>query len=1132
MADRRGFLLYFLISFLLQCAPSLQDCPPPNVDSNVEVTPDQSYYSSYMYVQFSCPPGYSATNGSTYSYCYPSSYWYPDMSQVISCTVDTDVTTPATGNVSAKAMVFVADKSLSKIFMADFSSGDFESLTFTALPIGSVNQPLDVDYDPQTRMVYWSDMAGTIRRANIDGTMQSVILDSSVGRAEGIALDTGRGKIFWTDETYDRIMSANLDGSNAETLINTDISNPRAIVIHKNMGVMFWTDWSYPGRIERANLDGGDRYVIINSTVVWPNGLDLNSYGGRIYWCDASTDKIESADLWGDYRDVHLSTSSIHPYDLAFVNDYTLAWTDWNMDAIGLTTVYDNNYTLHYSDTFQNPYGIHVTPNTSCQGCCECGHMGGCFCDSVCQQVGDCCHDYVQFCNDYTPTPQPTGQWDTDNPESSTDSWWQPQTTPWWWWNTDGPESTTENRWQPQTTPWWWWNTDRPESTTENRWQPQTTPWWWWNTDRPTPDGPDYTTWMWGTSNPPFVGEENVTLEVGVTQTISSPNYPSNHPNNVRYNWYITAPPGYDVIVDFLDFKLESCCDFLRIGIGESPSSPGSVTLATLTGSSLPSDMRLYSSPSWMMFYTDTSVTYRGFQLRLSLTNENTAITTESPNTRWWWWTTTDYPAITTDSPNTRWWWWTTDYPGTTDSPLQPNETARLVNGSYSSEGRVEVYHSGTWGTVCDHSWDVVDAGVLCRSIGYPDAVRSHGNAFYGMGDGPILLNHVGCYGYEDSLFDCYHHGVGVHHCSHDEDAGAVCYPDARLVNGDDPSEGRLEVYYDGVWGTVCDHSWYSTNSYVVCRSLGFPGYIGHVYNAYFGQGTGPIHLNHVTCMGDEGSIFDCRHYGVGNNHCYHSEDIGIRCLQNVRLVNGTTPAEGRLEVFHGESWGTVCDHGWGLDEADVVCRSLGYSSAEVVFYNAYFGEGSGDILLNHVYCTGNESSIFYCSHDGVGVNHCNHYDDVGIRCADGVTTDPAPITTTASTPYWDIWTTSVPFEGEENVTLAVGQPQIIASPNYPWNYPNNVYYNWYITAPSGYDVLVEFLVFDLEWDYDYLLIGTGESRSSPGSVMLAALTGTSHPGYMRLNSSESWMLFTTDSSVTDTGFQLRLSLVYAAEGK
>ncbi|XP_041481813.1 deleted in malignant brain tumors 1 protein-like [Lytechinus variegatus] len=190
-----------------------------------------------------------------------------------------------------------------------------------------------------------------------------------------------------------------------------------------------------------------------------------------------------------------------------------------------------------------------------------------------------------------------------------------------------GPESTTDSWWQPQTSPWWWWNTDRPEYTTENRWQPQTTPWWWWNTDRPTADGPDYTTWMWGTPNLPVVGEENVTLAVGVTQTISSHNYPSNYPNKVRYNWYITAPPGYDVIVDFLDFKLESCCDFLRIGIGESPSSPGSVTLATLTGSSLPSDMRLYSSPSWMMFNTDSSVTYRGFQLRLSLTNENTGIT-------------------------------------------------------------------------------------------------------------------------------------------------------------------------------------------------------------------------------------------------------------------------------------------------------------------------------------------------------------------------------------------------------------------------------------------------------------------------------------------------------------------------
>ena len=100
-----------------------------------------------------------------------------------------------------------------------------------------------------------------------------------------------------------------------------------------------------------------------------------------------------------------------------------------------------------------------------------------------------------------------------------------------------------------------------------------------------------------------------------------------------------------------------------------------------------------------------------------------------------------------------------------------------------------------------------------------------------------------------------------------------------------------------------------------------------------------------------------------------------------VRLVNGNSPNEGRVEVYHGDTWGTVCDHYWSITEANVICRSLGYSSAESFYNNAHFGQGRGDILLNHVSCTGDESSIFQCYHYGVGVNHCSHYDDVGVRC-------------------------------------------------------------------------------------------------------------------------------------------------------
>ncbi|XP_059813815.1 galectin-3-binding protein-like isoform X1 [Hypanus sabinus] len=101
----------------------------------------------------------------------------------------------------------------------------------------------------------------------------------------------------------------------------------------------------------------------------------------------------------------------------------------------------------------------------------------------------------------------------------------------------------------------------------------------------------------------------------------------------------------------------------------------------------------------------------------------------------------------------------------------------RLSSGRLPSEGRVEVYYDGEWGTVCDDGWDLTDAHVVCRSLGYLNATEAVAGGFFGSGSGPILLDDVSCTGTETSLADCKTKGWKIHDCQHSEDAGVRCDP-------------------------------------------------------------------------------------------------------------------------------------------------------------------------------------------------------------------------------------------------------------------------------------------------------------------------------------------------------------------
>lgn len=102
---------------------------------------------------------------------------------------------------------------------------------------------------------------------------------------------------------------------------------------------------------------------------------------------------------------------------------------------------------------------------------------------------------------------------------------------------------------------------------------------------------------------------------------------------------------------------------------------------------------------------------------------------------------------------------------------------------------------------------------------------------------------------------------------------------------------------------------------------------------------------------------------------------------EKIKLV-GTSRCSGRVEIYHSDSWGTVCDDQWTLANADVVCRELNCGTVLEAKKGAFFGEGKNEIWLDDVQCTGQEPSILKCAHRPFGSNNCGHGEDAGVICS------------------------------------------------------------------------------------------------------------------------------------------------------
>ncbi|XP_036608776.1 lysyl oxidase homolog 2 isoform X1 [Trichosurus vulpecula] len=357
------------------------------------------------------------------------------------------------------------------------------------------------------------------------------------------------------------------------------------------------------------------------------------------------------------------------------------------------------------------------------------------------------------------------------------------------------------------------------------------------------------------------------------------------------------------------------------------------------------------------------------------------------------------------------------------------------------NEGRVELYYDGVWGTVCDDDFSIHAAHVVCRELGYVEAISWAPSSSYGKGEGPIWMDNVHCTGREVTLASCSSNGWGVTDCKHTEDVGVVCSDkripgfkfDNSLINQIDNmnirvddiriravlsayrkrtpvTEGYVEVKDGNSWKQVCDKHWTTKNSRVICGMFGFPNekkYNTKVYKMYASRRKQRYWPYSMDCTGNEAHISSCKLGNqaavdpVKNFSCENGMPAVVSCVPGrdfapgsltgfgkafrseqplVRLRGGANTGEGRVEVLKNGEWGTICDDQWNLVSASVVCRELGFGSAKEAITGARLGQGIGSIHLNEIQCTGFEKSIIDCKFNVENLG-CNHEEDAGVRC-------------------------------------------------------------------------------------------------------------------------------------------------------
>ncbi|XP_072123045.1 scavenger receptor cysteine-rich type 1 protein M130-like [Mobula birostris] len=319
--------------------------------------------------------------------------------------------------------------------------------------------------------------------------------------------------------------------------------------------------------------------------------------------------------------------------------------------------------------------------------------------------------------------------------------------------------------------------------------------------------------------------------------------------------------------------------------------------------------------------------------------------------------------------------------PGECQQDPSGNLKWRLVHGGNRCAGRLEVHHDGHWRTAYVARWQERFATIVCQELGCDDARSASLSNRFGEADRADVLLY--CLGSETSLQDC---EIFPYNPFDNKEVGVICsgMGELRLVGGENRCAGRVEVQHGGQWGTLCDEYFSLEDASVVCEQLQCGAVKPNRKDAYFGEGKGPLWKDNYRCLGNESRLADCPVSTWGQISCSHANDASLICTNetwSLRLNDGGSRCDGRVEMYDKGTWRRVQDKFWTINEARVVCRQLRCGSAIAAYNCSKYRENKRPVLLTELQCEGDESHLRNCK-SSMWKRSSSDITGVGVLCS------------------------------------------------------------------------------------------------------------------------------------------------------